>query len=454
MLLTARAQEVLVPPKLKVVMFTDQVKSTINTVRRTNAEIEQVARQQDKLTAEVLHMTSGTFLNETGDGCLAEFPSVLEAVQAGVILQQRVADRNKAQTSKQMQFELHIGIDSGELVVLEDGKLRGNAANRCARICSQCPPGEVYLSETAAGMLKKNEVELESAGAFSLKGISGKTKLFRIAALHFMPKDARNPFIWRGGITNPEDFFNRDDEQSTLRAYLQGKQNCQIVGPRRIGKTSLLRQVERVARDWEETAVVAYLDLQDARCYSLSGWLNRASKQFRWDTSVTSLAEFADCVEDMLQKKNQRPVLCLDEFEELIARRNEFSSDFFKNLRSCGQQGMSIFTASQKQLSELTEPSDPTSPFYNTFPLLRLGQFGEADARDFVTIYRSGVPSFTKEERAMILEFAKGHPQALQVVCFHMLEAKKKGYNLITAMQRASEDVKANLPSGWGFSSS
>lgn len=39
------------PTELRVVMFTDQVKSTAGTARRTTTEIERVAREQDDFTA-------------------------------------------------------------------------------------------------------------------------------------------------------------------------------------------------------------------------------------------------------------------------------------------------------------------------------------------------------------------------------------------------------------------
>jgi class 3 adenylate cyclase len=433
---------------LKVVMFTDQVKSTANTARRTPAEIKQVAREQNNLTAEVLHVTRGAQLKDTGDGCLAQFPSVHEAVRAGMLLQRRVAERNAAQEAERMRFELHVGIDAGELVVLEDDDVRGDAANRCARVCSECPAGEVYLSGTAAGMINKNEVELEMVGALPLKGVEGETTVYRVASLRAWPEGAANPFVWRGGITRAEDFFDRENEQRTLRAYLTGRQNCQIVGPRRIGKTSLLRQVERAAVGWDEQTVVAYLDLQDPRCYTLAGWLSHAARQCHWPTPAATLSDFAECVETALQQ-GLRPVLCLDEFEELTTRRAEFTRDFFLTLRACAQQGLSIVTASQRPLSELTDRGDPTSPFYNTFPLLRLGPFRPADAQDFVNLHRPGTPAFTSDERAAILEFAKGHPLALQVTCFHTLEAKQNGDTLHAAMRQASDDMDAHLPGGW-----
>lgn len=436
--------------ELKVVMFTDQVQSTTATALRTHAEVARVASAQDDLTAEVLRLTRGVLLKDTGDGCFALFPSVLEAVQAGVLLQQRVAERNAAEPAKHLRFELHVGIDLGDLLVLDNGELRGEAANRCARICSACPPGEVYLSDTAARALKMNEVQLAAVGPLPLKGVEEATTVHRIAALHASLERAPNPFIWRGGITRAEDFFDRENEQRTLRAYLRGRQNCQIVGPRRIGKTSVLRQLERSAPTWDDKIRAAYLDLQDPRCFTLDGWLRLASRQFHWPTPAATLADFADRIESSTDDC-LRPVLCLDEFEELTTRRAEFTRDFFLTLRSCAQRGLSVVTVSQRTLSELTDRGDPTSPFYNTFPLLRLGPFTDPDAQDFLNLHRPGVPRFTPEEARAILDFAKRHPLALQVASFHVLESKDSDNQttLTAAIQRAADEMKALLPHNW-----
>ena len=256
---------------------------------------------------------------------------------------------------------------------------------------------------------------------------------------------AHNSFVWRAGIRNAADFFNREREQRTLRVYLHGRQHCQIVGPRRMGKTSLLLHLERIVPTWKPAAVVTYLDLQDARCFTLRVWLAQASQRFGTSASPTTLAEFAECIEDML-RAGRHPVLCLDEFEELTLRREEFTRDFFVTLRSCGQRGMSIVTAAQQRLSNLTESGDPTSPFYNTFPLVPLGPFDDTEAHYFVALAREGVAPFTPAERQVILAFANGHPLALQVTCFHVLQGREEGLNLSDALLRAEDDMQAHLP--------
>lgn len=251
-----------------------------------------------------------------------------------------------------------------------------------------------------------------------------------------------NPFTWRKGITAAEAFFNREAEQLVLRDFIHTGQNCQIVGPRRIGKTSLLLQVEREIPDWEPSAVFAYIDLHDARCGTLPGWLHQVSKKLAWNKAVTSLGEFNERIEEMVSR-HVLPVLCLDEFEEFAMRPEQFTRDFFMNLRHAGNQGMAIITASQRHLHQLTDPDDPTSPFYNTFPPLSLGPFAQEDADDFLSVLRPNIPSFEVAEKEAIRNFSKGYPLALQVASFHVLNCKRSGSPLVTAMELAKQDLKS-----------
>jgi len=440
--------EMMMQTQLKVIAFTDQVGSTTKTAQRTHAEIDRVNRDQQSLTVEIVQQCRGAILKDTGDGHMIEFLACSDAVRFGFIIQQRVKARNDAQTNDNLKFDLHVGIDFGEAIVLETGDLRANAANLAARVSGISPAGEIYFTEKIMTELNPREVELVKVGAVKLKGVAKKVAIYRLVNWLGTIERAPNPFVWRDGITSAADFFDRDNEQRRLRDYLRQRQNCQIVGPRRIGKTSLLRQIERAAPEWNKAAVVAYMDLQDARCFTLSGWLKRISQQFAWPATAQSLADVAESVEAMLAN-GVHPVLCLDEFELITARRAEFTGDFLLALRSCGQQGMAIITASKKPLSQLTEPDDLTSSFYNTFPTLRLGVFSIEDASDFVTLHRSGVPQFTPEEKEAIQEFAKGRPLALQVACFQALEAKESGEKLTAAMQRAADDMKNHLPESW-----
>lgn len=259
--------------------------------------------------------------------------------------------------------------------------------------------------------------------------------------------DDLNPFAWRGGITDGRAFFGRTRELSTVRAFLRNRQNCQIVGPRRIGKTSLLRHIQREAAKWLPTdnCSVAFMDSQLPQCYTLAGWLKRVSQQFGWNPAATTLTEFAEHIDDNIAA-GRRLVLCLDEVPELISRREQFPRDFLLTLRACGQLGLSIVTAAFKPLSELTDPEDDVSPFYNTFPLLKLSRFTDEEASDFVKPQRPGIPKFKKAERKAILEFARNHPLALQIGCQHVLSHTVNGDAVGVALREAERDIRTQLP--------
>ncbi|MFH1635510.1 MAG: hypothetical protein ABIG63_16085, partial [Chloroflexota bacterium] len=54
-----------------------------------------------------------------------------------------------------------------------------------------------------------------------------------------------NPYISRGPVRTPDLFFGRVHELNEIAAFLRGNQSVSIVGPRKIGKTSLLFHLVR-----------------------------------------------------------------------------------------------------------------------------------------------------------------------------------------------------------------
>jgi NTE family protein len=255
-----------------------------------------------------------------------------------------------------------------------------------------------------------------------------------------------NPFSFVGRVNRIEDFFDRDYERESLRSYLTNGMCCQIVGPRRIGKSSLLYHLPAFASEWGMNLAIAYLDLLSPRNRTAGGLLEMIGEKWRCSAPLRSLTDLEERVNE-INARGSRPVLCLDEFKELARRPEEFSSDFFLDLRGLAQQGMVILATARKPLCELVPGYTPASPFFNIFPILRLGPFAEKDAEDFVTLRRAAAPPFTPEEKRAILEFAKGYPAALQIACFHVLQAKRGGANLSDAMARAEDEMKTNLGS-------
>lgn len=74
----------------------------------------------------------GRIVKTTGDGLLVEFPSVVEAVQCAVEIQQGVAEL-AASVPEERRIRLRIGINLGD-VIYEDGDVFGDGVNIAARL--------------------------------------------------------------------------------------------------------------------------------------------------------------------------------------------------------------------------------------------------------------------------------------------------------------------------------
>ena len=426
-------------------MFTDQIGSTANSERRTPKEKRQVSEEQSALTAEAAGRCRGVIVADTGDGHMLTFNACSDAVLCGYLIQQSVRERNAALTHPNLKFDLHIGIEFGHFVPLPDGNSRSDASNRAARICSLCPAGEIYFTEKVARELHPQEVGIVKVDDFTLKGVSEAVSVYRLLTWSGEIPHASNPFVWRGPITDANAFFDRDREQRQLKDCLLQHQNCQIVGERRMGKTSLLLQIARTAPTWRAGTLVAVMDMQNPICFTLSGFLRHAARQFDWSSVPTTLTEFAEQVETLC-KQNIHLIMCIDEFEEFTLRRDEFTRDFFLTLRACNGMGMSVITTSRQPLSTLTDPHDPTSPFYNIFHLFPLSVFTPEDSADFLILFRPGISAFMPQEQDRIQEFTHNHPMALQIACYHVIEANRNGASLSSAIQQATVEIRALLP--------
>jgi adenylate cyclase len=100
------------------------------------------------LRAEVFEPTTvkygGRTFKNTGDGALAEFPSAVDAAQAAVEVQRRLAARN-ADIPQDQRVEVRIGISLGDVMVDGDD-LYGNGVNVAARMETLSKPGGICIS--------------------------------------------------------------------------------------------------------------------------------------------------------------------------------------------------------------------------------------------------------------------------------------------------------------------
>ncbi|MCI0696894.1 AAA family ATPase [candidate division KSB1 bacterium] len=208
-----------------------------------------------------------------------------------------------------------------------------------------------------------------------------------------------NPFTNRSTIMKEGEFVGREAEISNLLSRVRNGDSSSIVGPRRIGKSSLLYHLfltgNRRLDDADQSKFkFIHIDLQDPAvatvkkfCQHLTQKLGRQLTQIEQQTDEL---EHLSLLSETLNPTSSHglPVLLLDEFEKLTEKPERFTDDFFKALRAfANQHKMAIITTSQHTLRELTETQGLTSPLWNLFMVQPVGEFVVSDIVDEVTLF-------------------------------------------------------------------
>jgi hypothetical protein len=259
----------------------------------------------------------------------------------------------------------------------------------------------------------------------------------------------RNPFI-AGSWVRGDNFFGRSD---ILRDILEGaRDSLWVVGARRLGKTSLLKEIERRVQASAQTPFVPlYWDLQgsaDARglADNLLGSVED-SEAFRRATDIGVEDLEGLPVADMLTTLIRRTVrsgwrllLLVDEAEEFlaVARTDAFVLPRLRRIFQKGPEVRTVFT-STKRLGRIDERTDfATSPFLLGFiPPLYLTPLAAEEARALL-----GRGQFAADEVDLILARTACHPFLVQLIASRLFETRDLA---ATLDQVASDEMVANF---------
>jgi TolB-like protein/class 3 adenylate cyclase len=142
------------------------------TLRRVRSELHDLF--EPKIAEH-----DGRLIKTTGDGLLAEFQSVVEAVRCAIEVQRGAADRN-APVSEAQRIRFRIGINLGD-VIIEEGDIYGDGVIVAARLESLAESGGVLLSGTAYDQVKtKIEAAFGYLGEQRVKNIAEPVRVYRV----------------------------------------------------------------------------------------------------------------------------------------------------------------------------------------------------------------------------------------------------------------------------------
>jgi len=128
----------------------------------------------------IIEEYGGRIFNTAGDSVVAEFSSTVESVNAGIIIQKTLSDRNKkSDPDSQLLWRIGIHLDD---VIIEGDNIYGTGVNIAARLEGECKPGEILISRMVSEQVRKRiSFAVNAEGTRSLKNISEPVEVFSIA---------------------------------------------------------------------------------------------------------------------------------------------------------------------------------------------------------------------------------------------------------------------------------
>jgi len=132
-----------------------------------------------EVIATLIKQHNGMVVDSPGDNLLAEFVSVVDAVQCAVSVQNEITARNEdLPENRKMQFR--IGINLGD-VIQEGERIYGDGVNIAARLESLADPGGICISKTAFDQIeRKLPYGYEFIGDQTVKNISKPVGAYRV----------------------------------------------------------------------------------------------------------------------------------------------------------------------------------------------------------------------------------------------------------------------------------
>jgi|GEM_PF-3179335 class 3 adenylate cyclase len=152
--------------------------------RLTGADEERILARLRTLRSDLVDPTvavhQGRIVKGTGDGVLAEFRSVVEAVRCAIEVQRGLAERN-AGLPLERRIQFRIGIHLGDIVEEPDGDIMGDGVNIAARLEGIAKPGAISLSEDAYRQVKARlEIAALDQGLMRLKNIADPMRVYSL----------------------------------------------------------------------------------------------------------------------------------------------------------------------------------------------------------------------------------------------------------------------------------
>lgn len=140
----------------------------------------------DDIVTPSLDAHKGRLVKLMGDGVLAEFASVVDAVNCAVAIQTATEER-AAKLPEDKRIRFRIGVNIGDIII-EGGDIFGDGVNIAARLEGLAEPGGVCVSRTVVDHVgDRSGIAFDDLGEIEVKNIAAKVHAFRVVPLGTAP---------------------------------------------------------------------------------------------------------------------------------------------------------------------------------------------------------------------------------------------------------------------------
>jgi class 3 adenylate cyclase len=178
-----------VPPSaFRTVLFTDLVGHTELMRRLGDEQGREVLREHERMTRDLLRQHGGAEVKTMGDGFMASFSSVTNAMDCAIALQRAFDAWNSGRAHQSARLHVRVGLNAGEPIE-EHGDLFGSTVILASRVAARAGAGEILIPEPLRHLLSGKSYAYVDRGEAILKGFEDAVRLFEVRWRDATPTD-------------------------------------------------------------------------------------------------------------------------------------------------------------------------------------------------------------------------------------------------------------------------
>ena len=178
--------------RLSAILAADVVGFASHNERDEAGTFERLRTHRKELFEPEIARHHGRIFKLMGDGLLAEFGSVVEAVECAVALQRGMSERND-DVPADKRIDVRIGINLGD-VIIEGEDRHGEGVVIASRLQQLAKPGGIAVAGTVMEHVRRKlALRFEAIGQHQVKNIAAPVSVYRV------PLDASVPAAQKGG---------------------------------------------------------------------------------------------------------------------------------------------------------------------------------------------------------------------------------------------------------------